>query len=210
MNVPDKTLHSLNEVSRGGPKAEIGTYMTIFFITGNKGKLREVRELLPGVEGVDLDLTEIQELDPRKVIAAKLAEARREQAGAFIVEDTSLVLSSMNGLPGTFIKWFLAALGVEGVYELTRVFGNRATARTFIGYAEEEGRVDFFEGSICGMVVPPRGSNGFGWDSIFQPDGSEKTFAEMLLEEKSQFSMRRLAIESLQLHLQERGKAGAQ
>ena len=48
-------------------------------------------------------------------------------------------------------------------------------------------------------MVPqaPRGTNGFGWDAIFQPLGSERTFAEMTPEEKDHFSMRRLALEQL-------------
>lgn len=57
---------------------------SIVFITGNKGKLREVRELLPDVQGVDLDLTEIQEVDAKRIIAAKLAEAQKSHTGRFL------------------------------------------------------------------------------------------------------------------------------
>ncbi len=176
----------------------------ILFITGNEGKLREVRELLPDVQGIDMDLAEIQEIDAHKIIAAKLAEAQRYQSGPFIVEDTSLYIDAMNGLPGPLIKWFLRAVGVLGVYKLTEAFeSTKATARTIIGYAGEDGNILFFEGSIKGTVVPPRGTNGFGWDAIFQPDGYEKTFAEMTAEEKNQFSMRRLAVEGLRQHLEQ-------
>jgi len=80
----------------------------------------------------------------------------------------------------------------------------RATARTLIGYAEEDGDVHFFEGSISGIVVPPRGTDGFGWDAIFQPDGQSKTFAEMTPEEKSRFSMRKMAVEDLRLYLEQK------
>jgi inosine/xanthosine triphosphate pyrophosphatase family protein len=69
--------------------------MTLWFITGNQDKLREVQVLIPGVQGIDLDLPEIQELDPHKVIAAKLREARKYRSGAFLVEDTSLSLDGM-------------------------------------------------------------------------------------------------------------------
>jgi non-canonical purine NTP pyrophosphatase (RdgB/HAM1 family) len=55
-----------------------------------------------------------------------------------------------------------------------------------------------FSGVVCGVVpVAPRGANGFGWDPIFQPNGSGQTFAEMTPEEKDRFSMRRLALEQL-------------
>src|SRR5581483_5814074 len=89
--------------------------MTIFFITGNKDKLREIQALLPDAQGIDMDLIEIQEIDAQKIIAAKLAEAQRYRSGTFIVEDTSLSLDSMNGLPGPLVKWFLKAVGVQGI-----------------------------------------------------------------------------------------------
>jgi non-canonical purine NTP pyrophosphatase (RdgB/HAM1 family) len=147
---------------------------------------------------------EIQEIDPHKVIAAKLVEARKHQSGAFLVEDTSLSLAGMGSLPGPLAKWFLRAIGVEGVYALSKTFGARATARTIIGYADENNALLFFEGSLGGLVVSPRGTDGFGWDPIFQPDGSLKTFAQMTLEEKNQCSMRRQAIEALRQYLEER------
>lgn len=176
--------------------------MNISFITGNQGKLREAQELLPDIQGIDLDLVEIQELDATKIIRAKLAEAQRSHTGRFIVEDTSLSLDDMHGLPGQLVKWFLQSIGIEGIYQLAQTLRSaRATARTFIGYANEHGKVAFFEGTISGMIVSPRGTNGFGWDAIFQPDHSFKTFAEMTPEEKQQFSMRRLAIEQLKRHL---------
>jgi inosine/xanthosine triphosphate pyrophosphatase family protein len=72
----------------------------IVFITGKKDKVREVSALLLAVQGSDMDLTEVQELDAQKIIAAKLAEAQKHQPGPFIVEDTFLSLDIMNGLPG--------------------------------------------------------------------------------------------------------------
>ncbi len=59
--------------------------MNIFFITRNKDKLRKIQALLPEVQGIDMDLTEIQELDAHKIIAAKLAEAHCYQSGTFIL-----------------------------------------------------------------------------------------------------------------------------
>ncbi|HCI80824.1 MAG TPA: non-canonical purine NTP pyrophosphatase [Ktedonobacter sp.] len=176
----------------------------ILFITGNKDKLREVNALIPNVQGVDMDLPEIQEIDAHKIIAAKLAEAQKFHTGALIVEDTSLYLDAMNGLPGPLAKWFMKAVGVEGIYKLTEAFGSaKATARTIIGYADENGSIHFFEGSIRGMLVPPRGNDGFGWDPLFQPDGYEKTFAEMTSEEKSRCSMRKIAVEKLREYLEQ-------
>src|SRR5579875_3449231 len=173
---------------------QVKRYMTIFFITGNNDKLREVQALIPDVQHIDLDLPEIQEVDPYRIIAAKLEGARTCRSGAFLVEDTSLALDGMGGLPGPLAKWFVKAIGA------------RATARTIIGYADENGEVRFFEGSLRGRLVPPRGTHGFDWDAIFQPDGSEKTLAEMSQQEKNQCSMRRLAVASLQQYLKQEEK----
>ncbi len=118
------------------------------------------------------------------LIAAKLVEARKHQSGAFLVEDTSLSLDGMGGLPGPFAKWFVGSIGVDGVYALSRTFGARATARTIIGYIDENNEMLFFEGSLGRLVMPPRSTDGFGWDAIFQPDNSSRTFAEMTPEEK--------------------------
>jgi inosine triphosphate pyrophosphatase len=184
--------------------------MTLLFITGNKDKLREVQALIPDVQSIDMDLPEIQEVDPQKIIAAKLLEARKHRSGTFIVEDTSLSLDGMDGLPGPLVKWFIQSIGIDGIYALTKTFGARATARTIIGYADGNNDLLFFEGSLSGLVVPPRGTDGFGWDAIFQPDNSDdKTFAEMTPEEKNQCSMRKRAVAGLQRYLEQGTKVGA-
>ncbi len=182
--------------------------MSLLFITSNKGKLREIQALIPDVQSIDLDLPEIQEIDPHKVIAAKLVEAQKYRSCAFLVEDTSLSLDGMGGLPGPLAKWFVRSIGVDGIYALSKTFGARATARTIIGYADENNEMLFFEGSLSGLVVPPNGKDGFGWDAIFQPESSSKTFAEMTAAEKNQFSMRKIAAEGLRRHLEQRAKVG--
>ncbi len=172
--------------------------MTLYFITGNKGKLAEVQAVLPDVKALDIDLPEIQSLDAHEIIKAKLGEAQKHQTGEFIVEDNSLYLEGIKGLPGPLIKWFLKTVGNDGLYKMAEAFGNlNAEARVVIGYSNATGEISFFEGSTKGKIVYPRGENGFGWDPIFQPEGYDKTFAELTPEEKNTFSMRRIAIEKL-------------
>ncbi|HMO02597.1 MAG TPA: non-canonical purine NTP pyrophosphatase [Oligoflexia bacterium] len=82
--------------------------------------------------------------------------------------------------------------------EITEKFQNsRAEAKTIIGYAKNRDQMEFFEGSISGAIVRPRGISGFGWDAIFKPDGQNQTFAEMTLAEKNTLSMRKIAFEKL-------------
>lgn len=177
--------------------------MALYFITGSKNKFTEVQAVLPDVEQMDLDLVEIQELDAHKIIAAKLAEARKTHTtGALIVEDTSLYFDALKGLPGPLIKWFMKTVGNEGLYKIAQSFGNHgAEAKTIIGYVDDKGSVEFFEGVVKGTIVEPRGDTNFGWDPIFIPEGYDKTFAELTPEEKNSISMRRMAVEKLKTHL---------
>jgi non-canonical purine NTP pyrophosphatase (RdgB/HAM1 family) len=177
----------------------------LYFITGNKNKLLEVKAILPFVEQLELDLEEIQETDAHKIIKAKMQEAfKQHKTGeAFIIEDTSLYLDCLNGLPGPLIKWFMQKLGVEGIFEMVKKLGNnKAEAKTIIGYSKNEKEIEFFEGSIKGTIVKPSGPTTFGWDPIFKPDGHDKTFQEMAKEEKNYLSMRRIAVEKLRTHLE--------
>lgn len=172
----------------------------LFFITSSKGKFEEVQALMPFVEQLDLDLPEIQEIDARSIIKFKLLEALNHKAGSqLIVEDTSLYLDCLNGLPGPLAKWFLKTIGNKGLADIVEKSGNsRAEAKTIIGYARSHEELYFFEGVIQGTIVAPRGEFGFGWDAIFQPNGHSKTFAEMRKEEKNAVSMRRIALNGLQ------------
>jgi len=168
--------------------------MPLYFITGNKNKFNEVKSVLPDIEHLDMDLPEIQDIDAHKVVKAKLLSAFEHKKGEFIVEDTSLYLDCLNGLPGPLVKWFQKTIGIEGIADLAEKFGNDgALAKTVIGYAKNPGEIRFFEGDVSGTIVPPRGEHKFGWDPIFRPDGHKKTFAEMDDEERMSLKMRRIA-----------------
>ena len=170
----------------------------LYFITGNKNKFEEVRAILPDVEQLDINLPEIQEIDAHIIIKAKLLAAFPHAKGEFIVEDTSLYLDALNGLPGPLIKWFLKAIGNDGLFNLAEKLANKkAIAKTIIGYAKNENEVHFFEGVVSGKIVQPQSVSGFGWDPIFLPDTHQKTFAEMSKDEKNQISMRRIAVNKL-------------
>ena len=135
----------------------------IYFITGNKNKFDEVKAILHEVEQLDIDLPEIQELDAHKVIQAKLEEAFRHKQGEFIVEDTSLLFECINGLPGTFIKWFMKSVGNDGLVNLVNKLGdNKAVAKTVIGYARNPKEIYYFEGDISGTIVTQKAESSFG------------------------------------------------
>jgi non-canonical purine NTP pyrophosphatase (RdgB/HAM1 family) len=181
--------------------------MELYFITGNQGKFREAKAILPELKQIDIDLSEIQSIDPKEIISNKLKEAFKHQDGEFVIEDTSLYLDCLNGLPGPLIKWFMKTIGNEGLYKITKKFGNyRAKAKTVIGYARDSGNIYFFEGEIEGKIVSPRGKYGFGWDPIFEVNKLGKTFAELTIDEKNKISMRKKAFEELKFFLKRNKK----
>ena len=142
---------------------------------------------------------EIQAMDLEPVVRHKAALAYTALRRPVLVEDTGLALSALNGFPGALIKWFLQSLGTDGICRLLQAeqaeIDRQAHATTVFGYHDGT-TCHVFTGTVAGSIPDrPRGSQGFGWDAIFQPHGSPRTFAEMTDEEKDRFSMRRLALE---------------
>jgi inosine triphosphate pyrophosphatase len=153
--------------------------MSLYFITGNANKSSEAKSIIADLEQLDIDLPEIQGLDPKLIIKEKLNEAFRHHKGQFIVDDVSLYLECLNGLPGPLIKWFMKSIGIDGIVKIAQLHGNtKASVSAIIGYAKIPDEIYFFEGSAQGQVVTPRGKGGFGWDPIFLPDGTDQTFGE--------------------------------
>ena len=168
--------------------------MPLYFITGNKNKFEEIKSVLPDIEHLGMELPEIQEIDPKKIIETKLKEALNHKTGEFIVEDTGLYLDCLKGLPGPLVKWFLKTAGLDGLAQIAEKLKNRhAEAKTIIGYAKNHEEIYFFEGAVTGQIVSPRGESNFGWDPIFQPDGHNQTFAEMDDKKRQSLKMRRIA-----------------
>jgi non-canonical purine NTP pyrophosphatase (RdgB/HAM1 family) len=176
----------------------------LVFVTSNLDKLREAEAVL-GLKLTHkaLDLDEIQSLKLEAVVRHKAQSARSQVEGPVLVEDTSLEMKGMNGFPGPLIKWLLTSVGPGGISKLADVFGDRRAvvrcmACAFDG-AEEYLGLGVVEGSIASE---PRGSGGFGWDSVFIPStGGGLTYAEMETNEKNRISHRRLALEDLRLVL---------
>lgn len=181
----------------------------ITFITGNKDKLREALAILgkvPGyeIESKKMDLPELQG-EPDDVCTEKCLAASARFGCPVLVEDTSLCFNALSGLPGTNIKWFLNKLGSEGLHRLLAGFEDKtAYALCIFAYRESlEKKVQLFHGRTDGIIVSPRGTQNFGWDSCFQPVGYDKTYAEMNPEQKNSISHRFRALQALRNYLLE-------
>jgi XTP/dITP diphosphohydrolase len=167
----------------------------IIFVTGNEHKRREVREIL-GVEpeGADVDVPEVQAVDPADVAAAKALAAREAlgQPDAYVLaEDSGVMVGAWNGFPGALTKWLMGSVGNEGLLRMLSGFEDRsATAVCVAAVVAPDGRVETFRGEVRGEISPEaRGEGGFGYDPVFVPGWSELTYAE-LGEEKNRDSHR--------------------
>lgn len=171
----------------------------VTFVTGNKKKLEEVKQILAGGEELPFELTnrkiDVPELqgDPFEIAEEKCRLAAKEVSGAVLTEDTSLCFNALNGMPGPYIKWFLEKCGHDGLNKMLDGFDDRsAYAQTIVAYtAGPEAEVHLFEGRTDGKIVSARGPLDFGWDPIFEPnEGEGKTYAEMTKEAKNAISHR--------------------
>ena len=170
--------------------------------TGNRNKLAELRRLLPGYEvvGKKLNIEEIQSLDPYKVVSHKAVEAyKANDFNPIMVEETSLALRGLGGRPGTYIKDFCEDSEMRRMIAESWLKGRDRAALAKVLIAVFDGsEVHIREGSTAGRIAERlRGSNGFGWDDMFIPEGEGRTFAEFSDDEKDCHSMRKKAILAL-------------
>jgi XTP/dITP diphosphohydrolase len=175
----------------------------VVLATHNPGKLKEMRELLAphGVELVsasELGLPEPEETGTTFAENAKIkatAAATAAQLPAF-ADDSGLAVEAFGGAPGIHsARWagpdkdFARAMRV--IEEKLAAAGaadetaRRAAFVSALCVAWPDGETADFEGRVEGTLVwPPRGSAGFGYDPVFQPDGHTRTFGEMTSDEK--------------------------
>jgi XTP/dITP diphosphohydrolase len=193
-----------------GFKAINQLFMKIIFATNNQHKVEEVKALLPSSisvvslkdAGIDVDIPE-----PHHTLeenAAEKARTIRELTGAnCFSEDTGLEVFALNGEPGVQSARY-AGEGKSSQENMKKLLVNlgqqsnrRARFRTIIFLILEDQEYHF-EGICEGVITyEPKGNEGFGYDPIFIPDGSERTFAEMGMAEKNKFSHRKKAVAKL-------------
>lgn len=141
-----------------------------------------------------------------------------------LADDTGLEVAALGGAPGVYsARYAEAEVGrkptyAENVKKLLRAMASQAdrsarfrTVIALVGSMQQPGQPDpvwvecTFEGVVEGRIThSARGEHGFGYDPIFEVSQLGKTFAELSLEEKNQFSHRALALEQALLYLQNR------
>lgn len=179
----------------------------IAFVTSSDGKFREASRLSPfPLERIAVDLPEPQGLDAAEIVRTKAAAAWEVAGRPLIVEDTALELLALGGFPGPMVRWLIEAAGADSIPRMLEGFADRrAVARTALAFADGR-ELLVVDGVVPGTIVAPRGDRGFGWDPVFRPDGSQRTFAEMAGDEKDALSHRGRAFAALAEALARRGE----
>jgi XTP/dITP diphosphohydrolase len=191
---------------------------TIIFATNNEHKVIEVRAILKKMfkilslkeAGIEIDIPE--PYNSLQENAFEKARVIHQLTGKnCFAEDTGLEVEVLNGEPGVKSARYA---GEERSFEknIDKLLGklenkeNRNAQFKTVVCLIENGKQKIFEGTCKGTIIAQRrGDSGFGYDPVFIPDGSTKTFAEMSMEEKNRFSHRKKAIEKLTRYL----KAGS-
>jgi non-canonical purine NTP pyrophosphatase (RdgB/HAM1 family) len=175
----------------------------LILVSSNPNKGIEAERILgQPILRVSLNLPEIQAATVEEITRYKLETAKSKGYKRLIVEDVSLGFDELGNFPGPYVRWLLEAAGGKGLAAIAYALNNRAAkAQCCIGYWDGS-QVRIFLGETQGeILVKPRGERTFGWDAWFQPEGSEKTFAELTAEEKDAVSHRGRAYRKLGEHL---------
>ena len=175
----------------------------IFLATSNFHKFDEARRVLSeyGIASAMLRVknVEIQSDSLQEIATASAIDAYNRCHLPVIVEDAGLFVNALKGFPGPYAAYVYKTISNPGLLKLMENVKDRtATFRSVIAYYDGKSALVCFEGEAAGRIAHDEiwGNlkTGFGFDPIFQPTGSKKTFAEMTIEEKNGFSHRANAI----------------
>ena len=171
--------------------------MKLLVVTSNPHKADEIRSYFGGVievEDVRLECPECRHDDVAEIARYKAEFAWGKLKKPLIVDDTAFFIDSLSGFPGPYAAYVFYKIGNDGILRLTEGKSRESHFETAIAYADSSG-IRVFRGILHGRIVEPRGSEGFGYDPIFEWNG--RTLAEIPLDEKSRISHRALALREL-------------
>ncbi len=182
---------------------------TLVFATHNQDKVKEVRPFLDklGIAVLSAEDINLPDVDETGTTYEENALIKAEHAAQFsghpaLADDSGFGVDALGGKPGVYSKRHFYKYGdkykaLEALQdELADTNDRGCRLTTVMCVAWPDGHHEFTRGEELGTVVwPPRGDieKAMGYDPIFLPQGHEKTFAEMTLEEKTSMSHRTVA-----------------
>ena len=183
---------------------------TLIFATNNRNKVAEIQSLvgpnftiIPLKEtGIDIDIPEPHDQLEANALEKAMTIFNMTNQNCFS-EDTGLEILALDGAPGVKSARYAGEnsnpqANIDLVLsKMTGVENRTAQFRTVICLIWEN-QTYYFEGICKGQILNNmQGENGFGYDPIFVPDGASKSFANMTMDEKNQFSHRKKAVTQL-------------
>lgn len=190
--------------------------MKLLLATHNQKKRKELGSIMKGTKDIKIMILDDLKVEPpiivedgktfRQNAVKKALTLSRFFDDLVLADDSGLEVDAIEGKPGVRSARFARAKAtdqennVKLLKLLSNVPENDRTARFVcnLALARKGQLLENFEGSVEGKIVfLPKGKNGFGYDPLFQPKGSKKTFAEMPASEKNKISHRGRALEQL-------------
>jgi len=182
----------------------------LIFATHNNHKLCEIQKLLNDFYqviglyelGFDEDIPETADTLEGNA-AIKAAYIYGKLGIDCFSDDTGLEIEALQGAPGVYSARFAGENctfehNIQKVLCLLQGVSNRKACFRSVICLIMNGKKYFFEGKVEGKIIKtPRGTDGFGYDPVFIPDGFTETFAEMPLEKKNSISHRGIATQKL-------------
>lgn len=182
--------------------------MELLFATGNKDKLKEVKEMLSNDSikmPIDIGISNFDVVEDGNTLeenSYKKASALYQLTGrAIFADDTGLFVKALDNRPGVHSHRYASANATyednrkKLLDELSNKDDRSAYFETVISYINLKGEVFRFTGRLDGYISEiEKGSGEFGYDKIFIPENSQKSLAEMTIEEKNQISHRARAM----------------
>ena len=184
--------------SRRPPPPPPSAARPLSFVSSNRHKYGEAEAALGSLgirtNHIMSDLLEVQSDSLARIAQAKARDAFSKFGVPVIVEDDGLFIDALDGFPGPYASYVLKKIGTRGILDLLCHRGGRR-ARFVSAIAYDDGREHrVFEASVRGAISDSACGRGWGYDPIFVPDGSGRTFAEMPAQEKVAISHRTRAL----------------
>jgi XTP/dITP diphosphohydrolase len=158
--------------------------MKIYFVTHNQGKVREFKQILSGIadiEQIDDDYPELRSDSPEEIVKEAVKKLAEKYKKPIVAEDSGIFIKALNDFPGTCSAYVHKRIGLKGLLKLMEGVKDRSCEyRSAVGYCEPGSEAISFLGVEGGLLAEKElGTNGFGHDPIFIPEGSSKTYGEM-------------------------------
>jgi len=166
----------------------------LFFVSSNSHKYQEAKTILDSL-GINLgflksNLEEIQSHSLNDIATAKARNAFSKFKKPIIVEDDGLSIDAIDGFPGPYSSYVFKTIGNKGILNLLKN-NRKAKFVSIITYCDKT-ILKSFEGKLNGKISKIQKGKGWGYDPIFIPNNSKKTFAE--LNNKNELSHRYKAL----------------